>query len=168
MDASLGTYSGLMKFRMYRYALTGSLPLRVGARLKTGSTLMEISEVSREPDDIIVSWRGRSIGEGDFVFYVINRQLRQVLGATKSGGRLSQGRDMILPGATISYWTQFLKIDLKHNLYPFAVDQLWLADAELLIAERQDAGQFNRQFQIHDFRISENTLEQWEKRLRKQ
>ncbi len=49
----------------------------------------------------------------------------------------------------------------------FEVDPGWLADAAVMVVERVEVGRFSRHFEIRDFRMSDNTLEQWQRRIRK-
>ena len=162
-----GTYSGVAQLQTYRYVTKGSLPLKSGEHLETGSDLVEVSKVTLEQDDLYVTMSARSLDGVNLSFYIFNRKLRQVLGSDSAVPGSSRERQLILPGVSVSYWSQYLKLNMKHNPYAFTVDEQWLADAEVLVAERFDAGRFSRTFQIRDFRMSENTLEQWQQRSRK-
>jgi hypothetical protein len=111
---------------------------------------------------------GRSIESGNlsFYFYIVNRKSRQVL-RLATGGLTSSTRELILPGMGISYWQQSFEMATERGRNGFVVDPAWLADTVMLVVERVEVGRFSRHFEIRDFRMSDNTLEQWQQRIRK-
>ena len=158
------TCSGQAQFQLYHYAPIGTLPLSAGARLQIGSNLVAISRVDFDSDGLSVSLIGRRIGGENLVFYFLNRRLQMVLGSAHSS-ESATGRSLITHGANISYWVQTWGSKASQRSQP--VDASWLEGAEVLVMERVEIGRFVRDFLINDFRMSENTLDQWQQRARR-
>jgi hypothetical protein len=153
-----GTYSGTAQFQRYRLVRRGELRLDVGARLAVGSTLTVISEVLPASGRFLAEVSGRCIDLNTLSIFVLNRKLQQVLGA-ESGS--SAQRQLILPGSYVFYWTKNFGPDLKRQR---VWDAAWIADAIVLVIERVEAGRFSRTFRVDNFRMSENTYDQWRQR----
>ncbi len=161
-----GSYSGQAQFVLYQYVPRGEIALKAsGERLSIGSSLVTLSRVESAAGKLSVVVVGRSIGEDNLSYYIVNRKSRQILGSG-SGAASATLRQLILPGVGISYWKQTLETGTRLGTVFQAVDPDFVADATVLLVERVPVGRFLRRVQISGFRMSDNTLEQWQQKLR--
>jgi len=117
-----------------------SLPLQVGQRTAFGAKWMELTSVSRSPDNLVMSTRGEWVGTrstapfptGPLSFALVRHDLREYTRQWSRLGGGGVGHGFVLPGVSARAMSPILELELTPDL---GVDSEWIEGAELLILE---------------------------------
>jgi len=170
LSARPGTYSGNLKFDLFRNEKMAELPLAVGRRIDMDPQPIVITSMLHQPETgnlgFYVEQRGLMIQDNykDSMSYcLVNRVRQQALAPLLSGvTSSSMNKSMVLFGVDWRYkkWEpNFYRVNYITSSI-FKIDEAWLKDARLVIIQRRFMGTFDRKFEIKNFRMQDYTIEQ--------
>ena len=169
LSAQPGTYSGNVKFDLFRNEILTELPLATGRRIDMDPQPIVITGVDHQPATgnlhVYLEQRGLMPPDNykDSIFYcLVNRVRQQALAPLFSGvSNVSMNRPMILFGVDWRYRKWELNFYGTHYITSsvFKIDEAWLKDACLVAIQRRFLGTFERKIEITNFRMQDYTVE---------